>query len=124
MTYEQQALLYLVRLGIGNDTELGFDFTGVDWRSLVDSSFSQAVPAIAVDGLQKLYESNPSLELALDKPELEALKYEWFGAGGDVPGLSIPVGQWHGINVLEPTVILECKDGKYEPLGPEDMIAL
>ena len=45
-------------------------------------------------------------------------------AGGPVPGLSIPVGQWHGINVLEPTVILECKDGKYEPLGPEDMIAL
>ena len=45
-------------------------------------------------------------------------------AGGDVPGLSIPVGQWHGINVLEPTVILECKDGKYESLGPEDMISL
>lgn len=32
-------------------------------------------------------------------------------AGGEVQGLSIPVGQWHGINVLEPTVILECKDG-------------
>ena len=45
-------------------------------------------------------------------------------AGGDVQGLSIPVGQWHGINVLEPTVILECKDGRYEPLGPEDMISL
>ena len=45
-------------------------------------------------------------------------------AGGDIPGLSIPVGQWHGINVLEPTVILECKDGKYEPLGPEDMIIM
>lgn len=43
-------------------------------------------------------------------------------AGGPIQGLSIPVGQWHGINVLEPTVILECKDGKYEPLGPEDMI--
>ena len=43
-------------------------------------------------------------------------------AGGDVQGLSIPVGQWHGINVLEPTVILECKDGKYEPFAPEDMI--
>ena len=43
-------------------------------------------------------------------------------AGGEVQGLSIPVGQWHGINVLEPTVILECKDGKYEPLGEEDMI--
>ena len=45
-------------------------------------------------------------------------------AGGDVPGLSIPVGQWHTINVLEPTVILECKDGKYEPPAPEDMISL
>ena len=43
-------------------------------------------------------------------------------AGGDVRGLSIPVGQWHGINVLEPTVILECKNGAYEPLAQEDMI--
>ena len=43
-------------------------------------------------------------------------------AGGDVQGLSIPVGQWHGINVLEPTVILECKNGAYEPLAQEDMI--
>ena len=43
-------------------------------------------------------------------------------AGGDVQGLSIPVGQWHTVNVLEPTVILECKDGRYEPLGKEDMI--
>ena len=45
-------------------------------------------------------------------------------AGGDVQGLSIPVGQWHTVNVLEPTVILECKDGRYEPLAPEDMIEL
>ena len=45
-------------------------------------------------------------------------------AGGDVQGLCIPLGQWHTVNVLEPTVILECKDGKYEPLGKEDMIAL
>ena len=43
-------------------------------------------------------------------------------AGGDVQGLCIPLGQWHTVNVLEPTVILECKDGKYEPLGEEDMI--
>ena len=45
-------------------------------------------------------------------------------AGGDVQGLSIPVGQWHTVNVLEPTVILECKDGKYEPLAPEDVVEL
>lgn len=45
-------------------------------------------------------------------------------AGGDVQGLSIPVGQWHTVNVLEPTVILECKDGKFEPLSETDMINL
>lgn len=56
MTYEQQALLLLARLGVGNDTESGHDFTGVDWRKLVTSSFAQGVTAIAVDGLQKLYE--------------------------------------------------------------------
>lgn len=43
-------------------------------------------------------------------------------ANGPVQGLSIPVGQWHTVNVLDPTVILECKDGKYEPLGKEDVI--
>ena len=79
MTKEQQALLYLVRLGIGNNAESGFDFTGVDWRNLVDSSFAQGVPAIAVDGLQKLYESNLSLDLAIDRPEQGVLKYKWFG---------------------------------------------
>ena len=70
--------------------------------------------------------------LVLLRGKMEAVFYEenplretsrvLLEAGGDIPGLSIPVGQWHGINVLEPTVILECKDGKYEPLGPEDMI--
>ena len=34
------------------------------------------------------------------------------------------VGQWHSVNVLEPTVILECKDGPYEPIGEEDILAV
>lgn len=80
MTYEQQALLFLVRLGIGNGSAFGFDFENVDWRALVDSSFVQGVSAITVDGLQKLFELNPSLELRIDYPELESLKYEWFGS--------------------------------------------
>lgn len=44
-------------------------------------------------------------------------------ADGPVMGQSIPVGQWHTVNVLEPTVILECKDGPFEPLAPEDMVS-
>ena len=43
--------------------------------------------------------------------------------GGPVVGLCIPIGQWHTVEVLESgTVILEVKDGPYEPLGPEDIL--
>lgn len=43
-----------------------------------------------------------------------------------VPGgtlINIPVGQWHNLKSLESgTVLLECKDGAYEPLGEEDIM--
>ena len=43
--------------------------------------------------------------------------------GGPVVALNIPIGQWHTVRVLESgTVILECKDGPYEPLGEGDVI--
>jgi len=41
----------------------------------------------------------------------------------DCVALNIPIGQWHTVRVLESgTVILEVKDGKYEPLGEEDVM--
>lgn len=42
---------------------------------------------------------------------------------GPVKGLSIPVGQWHTLNILEPTVIFESKDGAYEPLDSDDYLS-
>lgn len=30
-------------------------------------------------------------------------------------GIQIPAGVWHAINVLEPSVIFEAKDGAYQP---------
>lgn len=45
--------------------------------------------------------------------------------GGPVVALNIPVGQWHTVRALESgTVILECKDGKYEPLGNKDILRI
>ena len=42
--------------------------------------------------------------------------------GGACVGLNIPVGQWHTVEVLESgTVILECKDGAYAPLGEDEV---
>ena len=37
-------------------------------------------------------------------------------------GLQIPVGQFHTVEVYEPSILLEVKDGAYAPAKPEDMI--
>ena len=45
--------------------------------------------------------------------------------GGPVVALNIPIGQWHSLRVIESgTVILEMKDGPYEPIGPEDILQM
>ncbi len=44
---------------------------------------------------------------------------------GSVVALNIPIGQWHTARALESgTVILEMKDGPYEPTGQEDILTL
>ena len=44
---------------------------------------------------------------------------------GPVVALNVPQGQWHTVKSLESgSVILECKDGAFEPMGPEDILAL
>lgn len=44
-------------------------------------------------------------------------------AGGDICGLSVPMGQWHSLECLESgSVILECKDGAWEAMREEDMM--
>ena len=44
-------------------------------------------------------------------------------AGGPVCALNIPAGQWHTLRALDPgTVILEMKDGPYEPIQECDVL--
>ena len=44
--------------------------------------------------------------------------------GGPCVAVNIPAGQWHTVRSLESgTVILEMKDGKYEPLSDADILA-
>lgn len=41
----------------------------------------------------------------------------------DCVGFSVPAGQWHNTECLESgTVFIECKDGAYAPLVPEDIL--
>ena len=75
-------LFQLLRAALGGkpcDASLSSE---INWQEVIDLSFDQGVAAIAVDGLQKLCGQHPELELALDSPELEDLKYEWLSPSG------------------------------------------
>ena len=46
-------------------------------------------------------------------------------AGGPLCALNIPAGQWHALRALESgTVILEMKDGAYEPISQADILSM
>lgn len=56
----------------------------------------------------------------LEKICTETVELSPFGPNVAV---NIPIGQWHTLRSLESgSVILECKDGVYEPLGDEDVL--
>lgn len=82
MRLPSDILLGILRLAFSTRNEALFLSTLkiADWDKVVDLAFEQGVAAVAVDGLQRSLElSAESLELSLDSPELEDLKYEWFG---------------------------------------------
>lgn len=44
---------------------------------------------------------------------------------GPIALVNVQAGQWHTVKALESgTVLLECKDGPWEPLGDEDILSL
>ena len=60
-----------------------------------------------------------------DAPRNDVLE---FAPRNDVPvacAQNIPAGQWHTLRALESgTVILEMKDGAYEPIGAADILSM
>ena len=105
MDSSSHTLFSLLRAALGNEA-VGALPSDIDWQEVIDLSFDQGVAAIAVDGLGFAHDNDGSLrqaqgklsspqvndtlrydndnqerlELALDSPELEDLKYEWFGS--------------------------------------------
>lgn len=46
-------------------------------------------------------------------------------AGGENLGIVVPMGQWHNLECLKSgTVIMECKDGAFEPLREEEIFRI
>ena len=61
----------------------------------------------------------------VQEPKAELVERIELSPNGQVVALNIPAGQWHTVRALESgSVILEMKEGAYEPLGEEDILAL
>lgn len=39
-------------------------------------------------------------------------------------GINIPVGQWHSVDVIEPSAIFEVKEGPYKPIAADDILKI
>lgn len=60
-----------------------------------------------------------------DELERICTDYIELSPNGQVVALNVPAGQWHTVKALESgSVILECKEGAYEPLSDTDILAL
>lgn len=79
MILSEEILLKLIRAALGNENSLSLPW-GIDWNEVIELSYQQGVAAIAVDGLQQIYDANTEYQTELDNPELEDLKYDWFGS--------------------------------------------
>ena len=80
MDSSSQTLFSLLRAALGNEA-VGALPSDIDWQEVIDLSFDQGVAAIAVDGIGKATKTKTAEALeTLDSPELEDLKYEWFGS--------------------------------------------
>ncbi len=57
-------------------------------------------------------------------PKAQKVQEIELSPNGPVVAVNIPAGQWHTVKVLESgTVIMEVKDGAYEPLQEVDVLA-
>ena len=59
----------------------------------------------------------------VQEPKAELVETIELSPNGEIVALNVPAGQWHTVRALESgSVILEMKDGAYEPIGPEDIM--
>ena len=75
-------LFLLVRAALGKENvqrpDLAEDLADVDWRDVIDLSVKQCVDAIAIDGLQTIYDHNPRIRLGIEDPGFEEDRMTWF----------------------------------------------
>lgn len=106
--------------------------TNFDLRDSLDEDSQRMLNAL-LPGTEVAIHRHPntSESVVILRGALDEIFYEDHGhethrihleAGMSTVGITIPVGTWHTIEVLQPSIILEVKAHKYEPLQPEDVV--
>jgi cupin fold WbuC family metalloprotein len=105
----------------------------LDMRNSADDQSQRMLNALEPGTVMPIHRHKDSSETCVCiRGHFEEYFYDEKGSLTDtidmVPGgvvLNIEKGQWHSLKCLvSGTVLLECKNGKYEPLGPEDILSL
>lgn len=89
---------------------------------------SETVAILRGRAVQHLYDAEGRLvESVLLAPMATGCPVKPGMTEGDegIPAMSVEMGQWHRLECLESgTVIVEMKDGAYEPISPEDILSM
>lgn len=108
----------------------------LDLRNSVDDTSQRMLNAIEPGSVVPIHRHRKSSETVVclrgrlveefyDELERRCTDAVELSPNGSVVALNIPIGQWHTVRALESgTVIIEIKDGAYEPTGPEDILTL
>ena len=106
----------------------------LDLRNSIDDTSQRMLNAIEPDSVVPIHRHRHTSETVVCLrgriveefyDELERICTEAIVLSPNSPtvALNIPAGQWHTVRSLESgTVILEVKDGAYEPISPEDIL--
>ena len=106
----------------------------MDLRNSVDDQSQRMLNAIEPGSPLPIHRHRKSSETVVclrgrlveefyDDLEMRCTESIELSPNGPVVALNIPIGQWHTARALESgTVIIEMKDGPYEPTGAEDIL--
>lgn len=75
----EQVLYHLLRLALGIEESFSFP-SNINWQEIIDLADKHGVSAIAWDGVQRLYEANPRIDIALYSLGMRQVKFDWFGS--------------------------------------------
>lgn len=108
----------------------------LDLRNSVDDTSQRMLNAIEPDSVVPIHRHQNSSETVVclrgrvveeyyDELERTCTEAIELRPGGPVVALNIPAGQWHTLRSLESgSVILEVKDGKFEPIQDCDVLKM